>query len=140
MTLIDLKLMDGEQEYRVTSDNAGNPLEGGKNYKFILPSNIPASILWSVIVYDSQTNQMIRTDQLWPSVYSTCKGLEVNIDGSVCTWFGPEVPEGKEHNWIQTIPGRGWFMVISIYNPLENWMKKGWQPGQLEIVNDKIIT
>lgn len=136
MAPIDPKLMDGEQEYKMTSDNAGNPLEGGKNYKFIVPSNIPAGILWSVIVYDSQTNLMIRTDQVWPSVYNTCKGLDVNLDGSVCIWFGPEVPEVKEHNCIQTLPGKGWYMVIRLYNPLENWMKKGWRPGQVEVICD----
>jgi hypothetical protein len=139
MTPIDLKLMDGEQEYKVISDNAGNPLEGGNNYKFIVPSNIPAGILWSVCVYDSQTKLLIRTDQLWPSVYSNCKGLEVNLDGSICTWFGPKVPEGKEFNWIQTLPGKRWYMIMHLYNPLENWMKKGWQPGQVEVMSDITI-
>jgi hypothetical protein len=32
--------------------------------------------------------------------------LQVNDDGSVDVYVGPKPPEGKESNWVQTIPGR----------------------------------
>jgi len=35
-----------------------------------------------------------------------------SLDGSVDVYFGPTAPAGQEHNWIQTIPGRGWNMLI----------------------------
>ena len=35
------------------------------------------------------------------------KVKEVNADGSVDLYFGPEAPEGKEKNWIKTISGKG---------------------------------
>ena len=47
---------------------------------------------------------MIKTDQPWPSVYSSSKKLVVNQDGSIDVWFGPNAPVGKESNWIRTIP------------------------------------
>jgi hypothetical protein len=30
--------------------------------------------------------------------------LEANPDGSYTIWFGPRAPEGKESNWVQTMP------------------------------------
>jgi hypothetical protein len=121
---IDLKIMERELQYRISADSDGNILEGGKNYKLHLPSNIPPNIIWSVIVYDNQTGLMINTDQLWPSVFRSDKGLEINQDGSVDAWFGPKVMEGKEGNWIKTIPAKAFYMILRFYNPLEPWFEK----------------
>ncbi|MCK7538408.1 MAG: DUF1214 domain-containing protein [Marinilabiliales bacterium] len=73
----------------------GNLLEGGKKYRLHLPSGIPASEFWSIIVYDSLSRLMIHTDQPWPSVFSTNKNLVYNNDGSVDAWFGPESDRRK---------------------------------------------
>jgi hypothetical protein len=135
MTSMELNLKMEPLEYRVSFDSAGNPLKGKKNYTLLIPSNIPEGIMWSIIVYDSQTDLMITTGQLWPSVYRSCKGLEVNTDGSVDTWFGPEAPKGKEHNWIQTMPGKNWYMILRLYNPFENWIKGLWSPCKIELID-----
>jgi hypothetical protein len=135
MKLMELKLKMESLEYRVSSDAAGNPLKGEKNYNLLIPSNIPAGIMWSIIVYDSQTDLMITTNQLWPSVYRSCKGLKVNTDGSVVACFGPVVPKGKENNWIKTIPGKNWYMILRLYNPLENWIKGHWRPCKIELID-----
>jgi hypothetical protein len=29
-------------------------------------------------------------------------------------YFGPEAPEGKESNWVQTIPGKSWFQLFRL--------------------------
>jgi hypothetical protein len=34
-----------------------------------------------------------------------------------------------ESNWVQTIPGKGWFMILRLYGPLEPWFNKTWRPG-----------
>ena len=109
-------------------------MTGEKNYRLHLPSDIPASNFWSVIVYCNETRLMIHTDQSWPSVYSSCKKLLVNQDGSVDVWFGPDAPAGKENNWIQTIPGKGWNMILRLYDPLESWLNKTWMPREIEKV------
>lgn len=111
--------MEEELKYKVSSDTAGKPLEGGNNYKLHLSPNISVRDYWSVIVYDNETSLMIKTTQLWPSVYSSRKGLEFNNDGSVDAWFGSKAPMGKENNWIKTIPGKDWHMILRIYGPLE---------------------
>jgi hypothetical protein len=126
---------EGSQYPWAAEDSQGNPFDGGKTYKLTLPPNIPVKDFWSVIVYDLQTRSMLQTDQQFPSVSSQDKGVEVNPDGSVDVYFGPKAPTGKENNWVQTIPGKGWFMILRLYGPLEPWFDKTWRPGEIEPVS-----
>ena len=101
-------------------DSQGKPLDGGKNYKLHLPPNIPVKQFWSVILYDNQTRSMLQTDQRWPAATSQNPDLAVNTDGSVDVYFGPKAPAGKENNWVQTVPGKGWNTLLRLmgrYNP-----------------------
>lgn len=119
-------------QYKQNCDAAGNSLSGEKNYRLHLPEDMPSCSFWSVIVYDNDTGLIIRTDQSWPSVYSSCKKLLVNMDGSTDVWFGPVTPEGNENNWIKTIPGKDWNMILRLYEPLEPWINGIWKPGKIE--------
>jgi hypothetical protein len=121
-----------ELQHMIFRDSKGKLLEGRKKYKLHLPSHIPASEFWSIIVYDSQSHLVIHTDQTWPSVYSTEENLIYNKDGSVDAWFSPEPLEAKEINWVKTIPGKKWYMVLRLYYPLESWFHKKWKPGEME--------
>jgi hypothetical protein len=123
----------GSQYMAAFIDSRGNPLDGGKKYRLHLPPNIPVKDFWSVILYDSQTRSMLQTGQKWPAVSSQSKGLLVNGDGSVDIYFGPGAPAGKEHNWIQTIPGKGWNTLLRLYGPLKPWFDKTWRPGEIEL-------
>ena len=126
------KAVEKELQHIITYDSKGNLLKGERRYKLYLPPNIPASDFWSIIVYDSLSRLIIHAVQPWPSVYSTDKNLFYNIDGSVDVWFGPESVEAKEGNWVQTIPGQQWYMILRLYYPLESWFNKKWRPGEIE--------
>ncbi len=115
-------------------DATGKYLDGSKNYRLHLPGNIPAKRFWSLVVYDPQTRSLLQTDQQAPSISSLRKDIVVNPDSSVDVWFGPKAPAGKDSNWIQTIPGKGWFVMLRLYGPLEPWFDKTWLPGEIELV------
>jgi len=125
----------GSQYAYAEHDAAGQYLDGAKNYRMHLPPNIPAKDFWSLLVYDPQTRSMLQTDQRFPSCNSQKQGLIINPDTSVDVWFGPKSPHGKEANWIQTIPGKGWFVMLRLYGPLEPWFDKTWQPGEIELID-----
>ena len=122
----------GSQYAGAFVDAKGNPLDGSKTYRLHMLPNIPAKDFWSFTVYDNQTRSMLQTDQQSPAVSSLTKGLLVNADGSVDVYFGPKAPVGKENNWVQTIPGKGWNTLLRLYGPLEPWFNKTWRPGEIE--------
>lgn len=87
-----------------------------------------------MIVCDKQTRSMIQTNQKAPSVSSQNKDLNTSADGSVDAFSGPKAPEGFGNNWVQTLPEKGWFMILRLYSPLEPWFDKSWRPGETGLV------
>ena len=124
----------GSQYAFATVDTNGDYLDGGKTYRLRIPADVPAQDFWSVVVNDPQTRSMLQTRQPFPSKNSKRDALVQNADGSVDLFFGPEAPEGREANWIETVPGKGWFAVLRLYGPLEPWFDKTWRPGEVEPV------
>ena len=98
-----------------------NDLDGGKTYKVTLPKGIPAAAFWSFTLYDNQTRSMLDTPQRYPRAGSQSypsPAAEADADGSTTIYFGPTQPAGvKRGNWIQTMPGKGWFTLLRLYEP-----------------------
>jgi len=113
-------------------DSKGRTLDGAKNYKLNLPSGIPAKDFWSIVIYDNRTRSQLQTDARFPSMGSQKEGIEINADGSVDIYFGPTAPAGKQGNWVQTVPGHGWNLILRLYGPLDAWFEKTWKPGEIE--------
>ena len=124
----------GSQYAAAAKDSKGNWLDGSKTYKLTLPPNVPAKDFWSVVLYDPQTRSMLQTDQQFPSLNSQSGKVEMNTDGSTDVYFGPEAPAGKENNWVQTVSGKGFWLILRLYGPLESWFDKTWRPGKIEMV------
>jgi hypothetical protein len=122
----------GSQYIFTMRDGEGSFLDGSKNYRLSLPPDIPESRFWSVMVYDRQTRSMLQTDQSKPDVGSQSGTVEENPDGSTDIYFGPSAPAGKENNWLQTVPDKGYFVILRLYNPLQSFFDKTWQPTELE--------
>ncbi len=115
-------------------DNDGNILKGVNNYKLHIEADVPAKDFWSIVVYDPQTRSELQTDNLFPNKNNKRDKLIYNEDGSVDLYFGPTAPKGKEINWIQTVPGKAWFVLFRLYGPLQPWHDKTWQLNDFELV------
>lgn len=116
-------------------DKDGNYLNGSKTYKITLPGPIPAKNFWSFVVYSGQHRSLLETDQKSAGVDSKNPDLKANEDGSYTVYFSPFAPEGKESNWVQTLPNKSWNVILRLYGPLEPWMDKTWKPGDFEIID-----
>jgi hypothetical protein len=128
----------GSQYIVATKDADGNRLDGGKTYQVTLPPDIPAARFWSLTAYDNETRSMLQTPQRFPRAgsqsFPTPAATE-NDDGTTTVTFGPERPSGSpEGNWIQTTEGKGWFLVLRLYSPLQPFFDKSWRPSEIELV------
>ncbi len=94
----------------------GQWLDGGKNYKLVVPPKVPVRNFWAITTYDLQTASYIRNLEK-SSIDSTQKQVKKNRDGSVDIYFGPKAPEGKESNWLPTDPKRRFFLLARFYGP-----------------------
>ena len=119
-------------------DADGNPFDGARTYKVVLPARIPAEAFWSLTLYDNQTRSMLQTPQNYPRAGSQAypsPAAEAAADGTTTVWFGPKQPEGVARgNWIQTVPGKGWFTILRLYSPLPSFFDKSWRAGEIELV------
>lgn len=110
------------------------PFDGSKNYKLHLPPNVPVNDFWAATLYDTQTRSQLETSQTFPTVGSQDKAIQKNSDGSYDVYFGPQAPKGKEGNWLETVPGKSWFVILRMYGPMEPWIDKTWRPSEIELV------
>jgi hypothetical protein len=120
-------------------DAEGEPFDGAKAYRVTLPKDIPARAFWSLTLYDNQTRSMLQTPQRFPRAgsqnYPTPAARPAR-DGSTTIYLGPERLDRVERgNWIQTVPGKGWFIALRLYNPLAAFFDKTWRPSEIEAVD-----
>ena len=117
-------------------DADGDFLDGAKTYRLRIPAGVPINNFWSVLVYDALSRSELRNSQPFPSV-SMYGHPAVNADGTIDVYFGPEMPPGQDRNWVQTVPGRGWFPIFRFYGPLEPFFDKTWQLPDVEKPDDR---
>jgi hypothetical protein len=94
----------------------GKWLDGGKQYKLVVPPNVPVRNFWAITTYDLETASYVR-DVERNTIDSIMEGVQKNDDGSVDVYFGPTAPEGKESNWLPTDPKRRFFLLFRAYGP-----------------------
>ncbi|MET0475073.1 MAG: DUF1254 domain-containing protein [Mycobacterium sp.] len=113
------------------ADARGEWLDGAADYTLHVPAGVPATLFWSVTVYDVATRCLIDNEQQRGDRGSRDADLVANGDGSVDIHFGPAAPHGRETNWVQTIPGRHWFAYFRLYGPLESYFDRSWKLGDI---------
>jgi hypothetical protein len=112
--------------------------DGSKTYKVTLPKGIPEAKFWSLTLYDNQSRSMLSTPQRYPRAGSQSfpsPAAEADASGVTTVYFGPRQPAGVPRgNWIQTVPDKGWFVILRLYSPLEPFFNKSWRPSEIELV------
>ena len=124
----------GASYIQAFADKDGNHFDGGKSYRLHLPANIPVSSFWSLTLYDTETRSMIQNAPN-DSARSGYDKLKTNADGSIDLYFGPKGPgAGQESNWIQTLPGKGFYPFFRFYGPKEGVFDGTWKMPDVELV------
>jgi hypothetical protein len=117
-------------------DANGDLLDGARTYRLHVDANPPAKNFWAVDVYDTQTRSLLVVPSTpYPAVASNDGTIQANEDGSYDLYFGPTAPEGKESNWVETIPGKAWFQLFRIYGPLQPWFDQTWRLNEFEPID-----
>ncbi len=128
----------GSQYLIASLDANKNYFDGARTYKIVLPPNIPEKNFWSLILYDNQTRSMLQTGQPYPKVGSLSyprAAAAAGADGSTTIYIGPKLPSGvQDGNWIESVPGKGYFICLRLYSPLETFFDKSWRPSEIELV------
>jgi hypothetical protein len=126
----------GSQYLAAFRDANDEFFNGAKTYTVTLPPGIPQARFWSLTLYDNQTRSMLVTPQRFPragsQAYPTPAAV-ANPDGSTTIHVGPARPaDAPDGNWIQTMPGRGFFAILRLYSPLQPFFDKSWRVGEFQ--------
>ncbi|KRC46825.1 hypothetical protein ASE16_15580 [Leifsonia sp. Root227] len=99
-------------------DADGDYLYGENSYVLDVPLPVPATLFWSITVYDAETRSEILTDQNSAALRSMYELQDLTGD-TVRLHFAPEAPTDPSDatRWIKTKPGVGWFVYFRIYGP-----------------------
>jgi hypothetical protein len=114
-------------------DREGNHFDGGRSYRLHIPANPPAAAFWSLTLYDTITRSMVQN----PSNDAARSGydeLTKNSDGSIDIYFGPELTGGSESNWLETVPGRGFYPMFRCYSPTAPLFDGTWTLPDVEAI------
>jgi hypothetical protein len=81
---------------------------------------------------------MLQTAQRYPrsgsQSYPTPAAV-ANADSTYTIYFAPKKPANvQDGNWIQTVPGKGWFTLFRLYSPLQPFFDKSWVLPDIEEV------
>jgi hypothetical protein len=94
----------------------GKWLDGSRNYRLVMPPNVPVRDFWAITTYDLETASYLRGIEK-SSIDSTMEDVKKNPDGSITIYFGPRPETGKEGNWLQTDPKHRFFLLARFYGP-----------------------
>ena len=122
----------GSVYYSSFKDETGTYIDGTKSYRMTIPGPVPAKLFWSVTVYDAYTRCLIETPLMRAAVRSHLDKPVANADGSYEIAFGPKNPGVPESNWVQTIPGKGWFATVRIYGPTKTVFDGSWKLSEIK--------
>ncbi len=126
-----MKAGPGANYIQTFRDKNGDHFDGAKSYRLHVPANPPVSAFWSLTLYDSATRSMVQnpTNDAARSGYDEFK---MNDDGSLDLYLAPDMAGDEESNWIETVPGRGYYMMFRFYSPTAPLFDGSWTLPDVE--------
>ena len=115
-------------------DKDNNWLDGSKNYSVVIAPDAPVAQFWDVTAYNLDTRTILQNEGGETAINTFTENLVANEDGSFTLYFGPEIEQGKETNWIQTNPEEYWFAYLRLYAPTEAYFDRSWPVYDIELV------
>ena len=130
-----MKAGPGGNYVQAFKDKDGNRFDGAKSYRLHVPANAPAEAFWSLTLYDTATRSMIQSPSN-DAARSSLDTLKTNADGSIDLYFGPagSAPAGLEANWIETLPGKGFYPMMRFYSPKAGLFDGTWNLSDVELM------
>ncbi|MFB7800939.1 DUF1214 domain-containing protein, partial [Isoptericola sp. NPDC056134] len=122
----------GSLYWLAVRDGDGALLDGSHTYTLDIPQPVPGKLFWSVTVYDAETRSQIQTDQDKAALRSLFELSDVDTSAPTRLHFGPEAPADTDGRWLQTLPGRGWFVYLRIYGPEQPAFDGTWKPADIQ--------
>jgi len=123
----------GSTYVQAFKDKAGARFDGGRDYRLHVPADAPAAAFWSVTIYDTATRSMLQSPSN-DAGHSSYDDLKVNDDGSIDLYFGPTAPAGLETNWLETVPGKGFYPMFRFYTPTAPLFDGSWAMPDVEAI------
>ena len=115
----------------VFRDKDGDYLEGGKSYTLHLPPNVPAANFWSMTLYDALTASGLDNGQPFPSLNSMDEPI-AERRWLVRSLLRTDCDRGEtEKNWMRTVPGKGYFVLLRLYSPKQSFFDQTWKPDDV---------
>ena len=99
-----------------------------------MPANAPAAAFWSLTLYETATRSMVQSPSNDAAHSSYDDDLKKNADGSIDLYFGPEKPAGEASNWLETVPGSGFYPMFRFYTPKEGVFDGTWKLPDIELM------
>lgn len=128
-----MKAGPGSNYIQTFKDKEGKRFDGGKSYRLRVPPNVPAAAFWSVTLYDTAIRSMIQNPSN-DSARSSYDKLKANADGSIDLYFGPKAPAEAGVNWIETVPGKGFYPMMRFYSPKAGLFDGTWKLPDVELL------
>jgi hypothetical protein len=82
-----------------------------------------------VTLYNADNASGLDNGQPFPSINRMDKPA-TNSDGSIDIYFGPKSP-GEGKNWIATVTGKGFFVILRLYGPTQPFFDQSWKPDDV---------
>ncbi|GIG37835.1 DUF1254 domain-containing protein [Cellulomonas pakistanensis] len=107
----------------------GEPLEGRRRYRLVLPGPVPARLGWSLAAYAEPSGELVATPLHRAALGAGTAGLPWSGDGSLAVAVQHDAPldVARRAGWLPVPPGP-FSLVLRLYAPDAGAAAAGWAP------------